>query len=189
MPTKFLEACRRRDKAHADALIGLDVPGDWFDETDLIGARLTEFNDHPAYAKWGLRAVAIADSRTMIGHVGFHSLPNPDYLHPYWPDAIELAYTVYPQHRRTGHGFEAVSGLMRWALGCASIRRFLVSIAAENAASRALAAKLGFVKAEEYVDYESNQRHLVFVLQGDELSRLAEGSWPEGRPPSRAEGI
>ena len=175
MPTPFLEACHRRDKTHADALIGLDVPGDWFDETDLIGARLTEFNAHPTYAKWGLRAVAISNSTTMIGHVGFHSLPNPEYLHPYWPDAIELAYTVYPQHRRNGHGFEAVSGLMHWALGCASIRRFLVSVAAENAASRALAAKLGFVKVEEYFDHESNQRHLVYVLQGAGLSRLAEG--------------
>jgi RimJ/RimL family protein N-acetyltransferase len=168
----FLTACLRRDKAGADALIGLDVPHDWLDEADLIAARLGEFREDPAYGMWGLRAVAIAASRTMIGHVGFHSLPNPDYLHPYWPDAVELAYTVYPRYRRRGHGFEAVAALLHWAATMAPIRHFLVSIAEDNAPSRALARKLGFVKAEEYVDDESRQVHLLYVLRGDVNARL-----------------
>jgi RimJ/RimL family protein N-acetyltransferase len=174
MPAEFLEACLREDKCRADALIGFDVPRDWLDETSLIEARRGEFLEDPGYAIWGLRAVTIAASRTMIGHVGFHSLPNPDYLHPYWPEAVELAYTVYPPYRRMGHAFEAVLGLLRWAAAMAPIRQFLVSVAEDNAPSRGLAHKLGFVQAEEYIDDESRQIHRLYVLRGDVLGRLPE---------------
>ena len=179
MPANFLEACLHRDQDRAQALIGLSVPCDWLDENALIEARLAEFRADPAYAIWGLRAIAIAASRVMIGHVGFHSLPNPNYLHPYWPDAIELAYTVYPRYRRMGHAFEAVAALLHWAAGTASIRHFLVSVAAENVASRGLARKLGFVKVEEYIDDESRQTHMLYALR-------RAGRSPPGRSHSRS---
>ena len=164
MPLNFLEACRQGDRARAEKLIGLSVPLDWLQECVLISERLADFRDHPAYAPWGLRAVALRASRTMIGHVGFHSLPNAEYLQPYWPHAIELAYTVYPRHRRRGYALEAVGALMRWASGRASIRRFLACIAADNRASQGLAEKLGFVMTRDYIDTESCQRNLVYIL-------------------------
>jgi RimJ/RimL family protein N-acetyltransferase len=175
MPLSFLEACLRGDTKQAEALLGLHIPSDWLQEVDLIKARLAELLDDPACAMWGLRAVAINASRMMIGHVGFHSVPNPDYLQPYWPYAVELEYTIYARYRRMGHAREAVAGLMRWAARRAPIRRFLVSVAAANLASRGLARKLGFVKTEEYFDDESCERYLVYVLQGKSLARLISG--------------
>lgn len=172
MPLSFLEACRDRDRDRAESLIGLQVPDDWLGESELIQTQLVEFEEGAAYASWGVRAVGLTATRTMIGHVGFHSLPDPEYLQPYWPGGIELAYTVYPDHRRRGHGFEAVAALMYCALGCARIRRFLASVAASNLASRALARKLGFVKTVEHVDDESRQMELLYVLEGDALQRF-----------------
>jgi hypothetical protein len=74
----------------------------------------------------------------MIGHIGFHSLPNPDYLQPYWPDGVELAYAIYPRYRRCGYGYEATAAMLRWAAHNAYVRYFLLSVAAENTASRGL---------------------------------------------------
>jgi [ribosomal protein S5]-alanine N-acetyltransferase len=177
MTAAFLEACLRGDKDRAEALIGLCIPAEWLAQAQLIEARLVEFREDPAYAIWGLRAIALEESRAMIGHVGYHSLPDPEYLKPYWPGGIELAYAVYPQHRRKGYALEAVAGLMRWALDRALIRRFLASVAAENLPSRSLAEKLGFVKVEEYLHDESGQRCVLYVLQGAAFSRLASDSW------------
>jgi RimJ/RimL family protein N-acetyltransferase len=172
MPVTFLEACLRGDKDRAEALIGLHIPTEWFAAGDLIEARLAEFREDPEYAMWGLRAIALEESRAMIGHLGFHSLPNPDYLLPYWPNAIELAYSVYSRYRGMGHAYEAVSGLVQWAAARASVHRFLVCIAASNLPSRRLAEKLGFVKTEEYFDDESDGTHFVYVLHRKALTRL-----------------
>jgi RimJ/RimL family protein N-acetyltransferase len=170
MSEPFLEACLRPDKREAEARIGLRLSRSWLDETDLIEMRLAEFRDDPAYSSWGLRAIGLAGRRVMIGHIGFHSLPNPDYLQPYWPDGVELAYTIYPRYRRCGYGYEATTGMLRWAAHTAHVGRFLLSIAAENAASRALAEKLGFVKAIEYHDEQLNLEY-VYVLDGKAMAK------------------
>ena len=170
MTAPFLEACLRSDRREAEAGIGLRLSRNWLDETDLIGMRLEEFRADPDYASWGLRAIGLAARRVMIGHIGFHSLPNPDYLHPYWPDAVELAYAIYPRYRRCGYGYEATKAMLRWAAHTAYVRYFLLSVAEENTASRGLAEKLGFVKALEYHDEQLSPK-FVYVLDGETLPR------------------
>jgi RimJ/RimL family protein N-acetyltransferase len=171
VPARFLEASLCSNRRSAQAYLGLHVPREWLAETDLIETWLAEFRADPTYCDWGLRAVGIAASRVMIGHVGFHSPPNPDYLQPYWPHGIELGYTIYPRYRRCGYGFEATRGLLRWAAGSADLRRFLLSISGENTASRRLAEKLGFVRASAHRDDEHNLEYL-YVLQGEAMARL-----------------
>ena len=36
----------------------------------------------------------------MVGHVRFHSRPDPDYLRPYAPNAVEFGYVVFTAYRR-----------------------------------------------------------------------------------------
>jgi RimJ/RimL family protein N-acetyltransferase len=182
MSEPFLEACLRPDKREAEARIGLRLSRSWLDETDLIGMRLAEFRDDPAYASWGLRAIGLAARRVMIGHIGFHSLPNPEYLQPYWPDGVELAYTIYPRYRRRGYGYEATRGMLRWAAHTAYVRHFLLSVAAENTASRGLAEKLGFVKAVEYHDEQLNPKY-VYVLDGKAMPKRVAGYSGESLVP------
>lgn len=177
VPERFLEASLRSNRRSAQAALGLRVPDEWLAETDLIGVWLAEFRAHPAYRHWGLRAVGLAASHDMIGHVGFHSLPDPDYLQPYWPYGVELAYTIYPPYRRRGYGFEATRGLLRWAAGTADLRRFVLSVAGENIASRRLAEKLGFAKVSAHRDDEDSLEYL-YVLQGEAMARLLEPDQP-----------
>src|SRR5688572_21001983 len=65
MTTAFLEACLHAGRNALEAAPELNVPPDWLKETDLMELRLAEFQDDPAYAAWGLRAVRIAGSGTM----------------------------------------------------------------------------------------------------------------------------
>jgi RimJ/RimL family protein N-acetyltransferase len=177
MTTTFLQACLEASKKLCGASSDLDVPSYWLQETDLMQMRLAEFREDPAYAAWGLHAVRIAGAGPMIGHVGFHSLPDAEYLHPYWPDAVELAYTTYPPYRRLGYAAEAVAALLRWATRRARIRRFLLTVSASNRASRGLAGKLGFALTEQYRTADgSDEDQFLYVLQGESLDRLVHGT-------------
>jgi RimJ/RimL family protein N-acetyltransferase len=177
MTTTFLQACLEASRMHCGPSSELDVPLDWLEETDLMQMRLAEFREDPAYAGWGLHAVRIAGAGPMIGHVGFHSLPDAEYLHPYWPDAVELSYATYPPYRRLGYAAEAVAALLRWAARRARIRRFLLTVSASNRASRGLAGKLGFVLTEQYpIGDGADEDQLLYVLQGESLDQLVHGT-------------
>jgi RimJ/RimL family protein N-acetyltransferase len=172
MNATFLQMSLDASRSDIRGNARLDVPSYWLQETELMQMRLTEFLDDPPYAAWGLHAIRIASSNQMIGHVGFHSLPDAEYLHPYWPDAVELAYTTYPPYRRQGYAAEAVTGLLRWAASSALIRRFLLTVSACNVASRRLAEKLGFRVVERYRNDECLGEDLLYVLQGKRLEEL-----------------
>ena len=177
MTSSFLQACLEASRNPREPSSHLDVPPEWLEETDLMQMRLTEFSEDPAYAAWGLHAVRMAGAGPMIGHVGFHSLPDAEYLHPYWPDAVELGYTTYPPYRRLGYAAEAVSALLRWAARRAPIRRFLLTVSASNRASRGLAGKLGFALTEQYrVGDGADEDQFLYVLQGESLDRLVHGT-------------
>ena len=64
---------------------------------------------------------------------------------------MEIGYRVDPGYRRQGYALEAVRGLMDWAAG-RGVHRFVASIAPDNKASLALAAKLGFERVGEQID-------------------------------------
>ena len=103
----------------------------------------------------------------MVGHVRFHSRPDPEYLHPYVRNAVEFGYVVYPAHRRCGYALEALTGAMRWARDIHHVRRFVASISPSNGPSLALIAKLGFHKIAEHVDQEDGIEHIYL---GGELT-------------------
>jgi RimJ/RimL family protein N-acetyltransferase len=170
MPEEFLEACLRDDTAQAEATIGLNIAPVWLQEKSLMAIRLDDCRSDPAYVPWSLRAMGLRQSGDMVGHIGFHSRPNPEYLHPFVPDGIEFGYTVFSEHRGQGYALEAIRGLLNWAAEKHAIRNFVVSIAPENTASTALAKKLGFVKVGEHQD-EVDGLEIVYLLSGEALAR------------------
>jgi RimJ/RimL family protein N-acetyltransferase len=88
----------------------------------------------------------------MIGHIGFHTAPDPAYLAATVGRGIEVGYTVFAAFRRRGFAEEALRGMLGWAHSEHAVTQFVASIAPENLPSQNLAAKLGFVKVGEQTD-------------------------------------
>ena len=116
MTEDFLEASFIGDAKKTESLIGLKISQDWLDENDLTIRRLEDYRTDAEFISWGLRAVGLKESNEMVGFIGFHTRPNPEYLQKYAEHAIEFGYTIFFQNRRRGFAEEAVLGLMNWAI-------------------------------------------------------------------------
>jgi RimJ/RimL family protein N-acetyltransferase len=99
----------------------------------------------------------------MVGHVRFHSRPDPDYLRPYAANAVELGYVVFAAHRRRRYAAEALAGVMRWAQEIHGIGRFVASVSPANLPSQNLIAKFGFQKVGGHLDALDGIEH-VYLL-------------------------
>ncbi len=125
---------------------------DWFAETAIIAMRLNDLRINPAAQPWLLRAMVERATQQMVGHIGFHTPPDPPYLQAICPGAVEFGYTVYPAYRRRGFAHEAALGLMDWAHTRHGITRFITSADPHNVPSVNLLAKLGFEKIGGHMD-------------------------------------
>jgi ribosomal-protein-alanine N-acetyltransferase len=156
MSAQFLEASLRNDSASAEALIGLKIPSEWFQEKAI-----------------------------MIGRIGFHTRPDPEYLREFVTDGVELGYGIFSEYRRQGFAQEAIQGMLHWAATQHGVSRFVVSISPANDASMALARKLGFARIGGHQD-EVDGFEEVYSLSGEALERfLARPKLPEDGSPAR----
>jgi RimJ/RimL family protein N-acetyltransferase len=148
----FLAASLRGDQAAAEGLLGLAVPPDWFRKTWLLDLRLRQLREDPSLLPWLLRAIGLRDSQMVVGHIGFHSQPDPEYLHDLAPGGVEIGYSVYAPFRRRGYAREACAALMRWAHEEQGVTRFVVSISPDNAPSLHMAESFGFRRVGSHID-------------------------------------
>lgn len=168
----FLEASLAAEtRQEVAARLGLSVPEDWFEEANLARLRLGDLRADPAYQAWSLRALAERATSRMVGHIGFHTRPAPEYLSPWAPRGVELGYAVYPPFRRLGYAREAIRGMIRWAHDTHGVPQFVVSIAPDNAPSMSLAIGLGFTLVGQHED-EIDGEEKVLLLEGEPLQRL-----------------
>ncbi len=137
MSPSALTASQLDDLVSAETELGLGMPKDWLTEKPLMAMRLQDMADDPGYAPWSLRAIGLRSEHWMVGHIGFHGRPKDG--------TAELGYAIFDSARRRGFAEEAVRGMLRWAAENGA-SRFVLSIAPDNHASQALAAKLGFTK-------------------------------------------
>jgi len=164
MSPAFLDSSIKGDLESASRLIGLIVPPDWLEAKWLMEMRLTKMHENPALEPWLLRAVGLRETRTMIGFIGFHTLPGAGYLDAYAPGSAEFGYTVFPNYRKMGYASEAAEALMEWATREHNVRRFVVSISPANEPSLRLARKFGFRKVGTVTDPEDGVED-VFLLE------------------------
>ena len=138
------------------------VPPDWPDEHDarFLRLRLRQLRESPERLAWPV--CAIVRDGTMVGHVGYHGPPGANALRA--PDAVEVGYTVFPEHRRQGYATEAVRGLLEHARG-QGIDRVIASVGPQNEPSLALVRRLGFVEIGRHWDDEDGEE-LEFELNG-----------------------
>ena len=160
----FLSASLRDDLEAASRIIGFSVPPDWLETKWLMELRLAKIRANPALEPWLLRAIGLRETRTMIGFIGFHTLPGPEYLNPYAPPgSVEFGYTIFPAYRKKGYASEAAQALMDWAAREHGVRRFVVSISPANEPSMRLARKFGFRKVGTVIDPEDGVED-IFLL-------------------------
>ena len=152
MSPDFLDACIKNDLESASPTIGLALPPEWPEMKWLMELRLKQMRENPALELWVLRAIGLRETKTMIGHIGFHTLPGADYLKPYAPDSVEFGYSIFPKYRRMGYASEAARALMDWATREHQVMHFIVSISPTNEPSLRLAQKLGFRKVGTSTD-------------------------------------
>ena len=152
-----------------DALVGgrrselpYAVPPDWPDEHDarFLRLRLRQLRQDPDRADWGVAAIVLRESGELIGHIGFHGPPGVNARRE--RDAVELGYTVFPDHRRRGYATEAVRALLEYAREH-GVRRFVASVAPGNEPSLRLVRGLGFVEVGRHWDEEDGEE-LELVL-------------------------
>ena len=161
MSADFLRASLRRDTAAAEGLIQASVPMDWPDISDVLAFFLRKLENEPSLEPWLMRGMVLRSSRTMIGHIGFHSAPGADYLQPFSPAGVEFGFTVFPPFRRRGYAREASQALMDWAREVHGVQSFVLSISPDNIASQALAARLGFVRIGSHMDEEDGLEDIL----------------------------
>lgn len=154
MTPDFFSACLRHDKAEAERILGVAPHPELFHREDLLARRLAQCSEEPAYAPWTLRAIVLRETGEMVGRIGFHTCPNPDYLAELAPNAVEFGYEIYTPFRRRGYAEEACRGMMAWAAQQPGVERFVLSISPENTPSLKLAEKLGFHRIGEWMDEE-----------------------------------
>lgn len=159
MPPEAVAAALAGELAAVERALEARVPDELLAHPRGLEFGLERLREDPGYAPWGARAMLLG--REMVGFIRFHTLPDPPELRGWAPDAVEFGYRVFAAHRRRGYAGEAARGAMGWA-GAQGVRNFIVTIAPDNAASLALAARLGFVQVGEQMD-EEDGRELVLL--------------------------
>jgi len=142
--------------------LGFTVPDGWPDAHDrrFLAYRLRQMGSDEALGRWLVRGIVLPGTGELIGHVGFHGPPGINSLKA--PDAVEVGYTIFPEHRRQGYATEAVVGLLDWARG-EGIHRFVASVGPGNEPSLAIVRRLGFVEVGRHWDDEDGEE-LEFEL-------------------------
>jgi ribosomal-protein-alanine N-acetyltransferase len=159
----FLRASAAGDRDQASARLGVILPAEWPTYPDTFQLRRLQLEADPSLQPWLLRGMILRSTRELVGHLGFHTGPNPDYLRGFAPGGIELGYTVEEPFRRQGFATEAVAALIRWARNEHGLTRFVVSIRPDNVPSLKMASKFGFQRVGEHLDEVDGLEH-VFCL-------------------------
>ena len=162
MSMPFMQALLAGDLATAAAEIDADVPHDLPEQLDhFLQFRIADLTVDPAAQPWLGRAIVRTDpdgTRRVIGTCGFHSPPDES-------GRVEIGYRVEAAERGQGIATEVVRALFDWAATEHGIHRFRASIAPDNVASLAIAARFGFRQVGVQID-DIDGKELVFELDG-----------------------
>lgn len=163
MPAVLLDAVIAGDRSAMAQLAQYSIPDAFAagaGASDPIDAELLRFlrlrreqlARDPARYPWSLRAIVLRSQNRMVGFANFHGAPGVNDISA--PDALELGWSVFPEHRRKGYATETAHALMEWATEVHGIHRFISATTPDNAPSLRVHEKLGFVRTGEIVDGE-----------------------------------
>ena len=99
MTPAFLKSTILGTREDAHSMLNLKIPSAWFECADFAGLRLRQFEAGSTSHPWLPRAIGLRATGEMVGYVGFHSPPRPDYLKSICPAGLEFGYAISPKHR------------------------------------------------------------------------------------------
>ncbi len=147
-----VDAALSGDVQEASRRLAAQIPDDLLRDPQVLTLARDRLLADSAYGPWSPRAAILADGNTMIGHIGFHTCPDPEYLRPFSRGAVEVGYTVFEAYRRRGYAREALVAIMEWATTECGIRNFIASASPDNLASLVVLHGLQFAKVGSHID-------------------------------------
>jgi RimJ/RimL family protein N-acetyltransferase len=162
MTVEFFEALLADRREESERELGISLFEDYPDEHErrFLALRLRQVQEDVRFRTWREHAFVLGTQ--MVGHGGYFGPPGHNAAQA--PDAVEFGYAIFPPYRGHGYAAEAARLLMDSAEERAGVRHFVLAISPGNAASLAIARKLGFVRTGERVDKQRGLEH-VFELK------------------------
>ncbi|MEN0055793.1 MAG: GNAT family protein [Mucilaginibacter sp.] len=164
MNNEVIEACLAGNLRIASGLLGASISEELLEHLSSFKYGQQQLHDDPDYLPWSARAIILPGEKVMIGLIRFHSRPDPEYLHVYVRDAVELGYRIFKNYRRLNYATEAIKATMAWAQSEFNINKFIASVSPENQPSLQLIARMGFIKIGEAMDDVDGVEY-VFLLE------------------------
>lgn len=114
----------------------------------------------------GVFAVTAAD--TFVGTVVLNrrDRARPGRRDLFRGDALEVSYTLLPEHWGHGHAGEAVGLVLDWAAAAVPDDLVVICTQSANARSVALAERLGFAEVARFEEFAAEQWFGVRALRG-----------------------
>jgi len=161
MSSDVVDACLAGNLRSAGRLLGASIPEELLEHTSSFEYGQRQLNNDPDYFPWSARAVILPEEQVMIGLIRFHSRPDPEYLHAYVRDAVELGYRIFKGYRRLNYATEAIKAMMAWAQTEFGVTKFVASVSPENSPSLQLVTRLGFTKIGEAMDEVDGMEYVL----------------------------
>jgi len=105
----------------------------------------------PDAAVWWMWAIAAEGA--FVGSIGFAGLPDRD-------GAVQVGYSVYPEHQRQGIATEALQAMTGWAFAHPAVRLVRATIPPWNLPSLRVAERVGYVRRGRAHDDEVGEVHV-----------------------------
>jgi ribosomal-protein-alanine N-acetyltransferase len=167
MNDDVIEACLAGNLRNAGRLLGASVPKELLEHTSSFKYGQQQLNSDPEYKPWSARAVILPEEQVMIGLIRFHSRPDPEYLHAYVRDAVELGYRIFKGYRRLNYATEAIKAMMTWAQTEFGVHKFVASVSPDNIPSLQLVTRMGFTKIGEAMDEVDGMEYVLLYEDFD----------------------
>src|SRR5437868_11533751 len=100
MERETVVACLEGKLNEASRLLDASIPSELLEEPTALRFAKARLDDNPGYGPWSIRAMIHRRQHRMVGHIRFHTTPDPEYLQPYAPGAVEFGYHVFEADRR-----------------------------------------------------------------------------------------
>jgi RimJ/RimL family protein N-acetyltransferase len=145
------------DLSEASRISGRRLPAFFLEEGWLWQIRVDQVRRSPEDAPWLVRVVALESSGVVVGHAGFHGRPDV-------AGAVEIGYTVVPEHRGNAYAHAIVAALVDEASSHPEVNLVRATISPDNEPSLAVIRRAQFVHVGQQWD-DVDGLELVFERQ------------------------
>ncbi|MEK6222099.1 MAG: GNAT family N-acetyltransferase [Chloroflexota bacterium] len=161
MSLRFMQALASGSLPAAAKRVSFTLPSEVNVPKQILNYRTKQIQRDSSLTQWLLRSMVDIETNQMVGHIGFHTKPNPKYLADIDLDGIEFGFTVFTPFRRQGYATEAAKAIMKWGYDEHQIKRFILSISPDNLPSMATAKAMGFEKVSSHVDAKDGPEDIL----------------------------